>query len=99
MITLEQLKMHLRTDHDFDDLIIETYKQWAQEEVKDSVSTSETRNEGYFEENSHFDRAVVLLTAHYYENRLPMSDIVIRELPFGVASAIQKLRGGYYEAE
>ena len=94
---LEQLKQHIRVDHSFEDDLIFEYKKWAEAEIKDSVSTSGNRNESFFEDNPHYDRAVVLLTSHFFENRLPMVEVVVHNLPYGIMSAIHKLRGGYYE--
>lgn len=94
---LETIKKHIRVDHLFEDDLIKDYMLWASEEIKDSVSTSETRNESYFENSKHYERAVVLLVSHYFENRLPMVETELKNLPYGIQSAVQKLRGGYYE--
>ncbi|AQL56418.1 head-tail connector protein [Abyssicoccus albus] len=94
---LQTIKGHLRIDHDFEDKEISHYIKWAESEVKDSVSTSKTRNEDFFVDNIHFEKAVTLLTSHYFENRLPQTNLTLSELPFGVISAIHKLRGDYYE--
>ena len=94
---LETIKKHIRVDHSFEDDLIRDYMLWASEEIKDSVSTSETRNEAYFENSKHYERAVVLLVSHYFENRLPMIETELKNLPYGIQSAVQKLRGGYYE--
>lgn len=96
---LEKIKKHIRVDHSFEDELIRDYMTWATEEIKDSVSTSTDRNEMYFENSVHFERAVVLLTAHYFENRLPMVETELKNLPYGITSAIHKLRGGYYESQ
>lgn len=96
---LQELKKHIRVDHSFEDQLIETYMDWAEEEIKDSVSTSLTRNEGFFDTSKHYERAVVLLTGHFYENRLPMVESELSNLPYGITSAIHKLRGGYHEIE
>lgn len=92
---LQLLKNHLRVDHSFEDGLITQYKEWAEAEIKDSVSTEKDRNEDFFEENAHFERAVTLLTAYFYENRLAYDDVDWKEAPSAVLSAIQKLRGGY----
>lgn len=92
-----ELKQHIRVDHGFEDTLIQTYMEWAEDEVKDSVSTSPSRNEAYFEQSKHYERAVVLLTGHFFENRLPMVETELKNLPFGITSAIHKLRGGYFE--
>ena len=94
---LETIKKHIRVDHSFEDDLIRNYMVWASEEIKDSVSTSENRNELYFENSTHYERAVVLLVSHYFENRLPMIETELKNLPYGIQSAVQKLRGGYYE--
>lgn len=98
-LPLDQVKKHVRVDHSFEDDLLETYIEWAESEVKDSVSTSENINDEYFTDNPHYERAVTLLTAHYFENRLPMSETRLNNLPYGVTSAVHKLRGGYYEVE
>ena len=94
---LENLKLHLRITHSFEDELLEEYKSWAEDEVMDSVSTSSTRDDEFFKNNRHFNRAVTLLTGFYYENRLAYSDINQISVPDGVLSAIQKLRGAYGE--
>lgn len=96
---LSEIKVHLRVDHSFEDALIETYMRWAEDEVKDSVSTSIYRNEAYFKDNSHFERAVVLLVAYYFENRVAYSEKVMHNAPDAVLSAVQKLRGGYVPSE
>ena len=96
---LEKLKQHVRVDHSFEDDLIRDYLGWAEAEVKDSVTTAPDRNESYFEGNPHYERAVALLTSHYFENRLPMVETTMHNLPFGITSAIHKLRGGYHEEQ
>lgn len=92
-----QIKEHIRIDHSFEDDLLDTYIEWAKAEIKDSVSTSENLNENYFADNPHYERAVTLLTAHFFENRLPMTEVNLNNVPFGIMSAVHKLRGGYYE--
>lgn len=93
---LKTVKGHIRAE-DFEDDELTMYLEWAEAEIKDSVSTSKSRNELYFDDNKHYEKAVVLLTSHYFENRLPMIDINPNNLPFSIDSAIHKLRGDYYE--
>jgi uncharacterized phage protein (predicted DNA packaging) len=99
-MTLEQLKIHLRITHSMEDDLLSIYKGFAEAEIKDSVSTSPNRDESFFQDNPIYDRAVALLTAHYYENRIAYSDVQTYELSDATTSAIQKLRGSYpYENE
>lgn len=94
---LSTLKLHLRITHSVEDELLDIYKGWAEDEVKDSVSTSPTLNNEFFENNKHYERAVALLTAFYYENRVAYSDTSQVSMPDGVLSAIQKMRGEYHE--
>lgn len=96
---LELLKKHLKIFHDSEDELILEYYEWSKDEIKDSVSTSSTRNESFFEDNKIFERAVVMLTAHFYEQRVAYSDIQSIEVNDSTTSAIQKLRGAYHEDE
>lgn len=96
-MNLQILKEHIRVDHDFEDELLIMYYEWAAEEIKDSVSTEKDRDDSLIENSAHFERAVILLTGHYFENRLPMSEVKFTNLPFGIASALHKLRGAYLE--
>lgn len=96
---LSRIKKHLRVDHSFEDDLIADYQSWAEEEVKDSVSTELLRDDAYFIENKHFERAVCLLTTHYYENRIGYSEKSLAQVPDGILSAIQKMRGSYVRIE
>lgn len=99
-MNLELLKKHLRVDHSFEDDLIAEYQKWAEEEIKNSVSTDPFRNEAFFERNTQFDQAVTMQTTFYYENRLGMSERRLNNslnAPDAVLSAIQKLRGSYVD--
>lgn len=91
----ERLKKHLRVDSAFEDELIADYRSWAEEEIKDSVSTEVLRNEAFFEGNAHFERAVFLLVSHYFENRVGYSEKAIHSAPDGILSAVQKMRAAY----
>src|SRR5699024_11732996 len=96
---LQKLKQHIRVDHSFEDNLLREYMEWAEAEIKDSVSTSDTINEIYFSDNPHYERAVVLLTAHFFENRLAMTESNFNNFPYGFLSAVHRLRGGYHEGD
>lgn len=97
---LSTLKKHLRIFHNSEDDLILDYLAMAEAEIKDSVSTSINRDESFFENNKVYDRAIIMLTAHYYENRVAYSDVQLYEVNASTTSAIQKLRGSYnYENE
>lgn len=96
-MSLDKLKLHLRITHNLEDDLLQEYQAWAEDDIKDSVCTDTNRNESFFEGNKIYDRAVVLMTAYYYENRLAYSDTQLYEMPNGVLNAIQKLRGAYHD--
>lgn len=96
-MTLNELKLHLRITHKMEDELLKVYKSWAEDEIKDSVSTSSKRDETFFEDNKIFERAVVLLTSYYYQNRIAYDDVTYNAMPDGVLGAIQKLRGSYHD--
>ncbi|WP_337227955.1 head-tail connector protein [Staphylococcus succinus] len=98
---LATLKLHLHVTHNSEDDLIASYQEWAEAEIKDSVYPDDlTRDNAFFDNSKIFERAVVLLTAFYFENRLGYTDVKYISSPDGVTSAIQKLRGAYpYESE
>lgn len=92
---LQLIKKHIRVDHSFEDELIEDYISWAEAEIKDSVSTEEIRNELFFDDNPHFNRAKVMLVAHYFENRIGYTEKSLTNTPDAILSAVQKLRASY----
>lgn len=93
---LDKLKLHMKIFHSIEDELIKEYQEWAEEEIKDSVCTDPNRNEDYFKNNKIYDRAVVLLTTFYYQNRIAYDNEQYYSMPDGVLGAIQKLRGSYH---
>ncbi|TDM04063.1 head-tail connector protein [Macrococcus carouselicus] len=94
-MNLDTIKKHMKVTFDFDDEIINEYLKWAEAEIKDSVSTDPKRDESFFYDNSIYDRAVVLLVTHFYENRKAITDKPQFNLIYGVKSAVLKLRLAY----
>lgn len=89
---LETVKKHLRVIDDFEDDVILIYLDWAEQKVKDSVTNDPMPYELFFNENSHYKRAVALLTAHYFRNRLPLVDKPQHNLTFGLRDALSHLQ-------
>jgi len=93
---LEKMKLFLKVDHDFEDELIATYIDWAKADIIHSVTTEKAVNMDFFKGNRQFEKAVVLLTSHFFENRIPFTEKRrVIEYPYGVLDAIQKLRGSY----
>lgn len=92
---LQTIKKHLRLTFDYDDDLLNEYIDWAEEEIRNTVSISEHRDNTYFIENPTYDRAVTLLVTHFYENRKPTTDRPQYNLIYGSKSAIFKLKTHY----
>lgn len=90
---LETIKKHLKVTHSFEDDLIEMYAEWAKSDVLASVTTSDEVDMDYVKDNFQFQKAVILLTNYYFDQRLTISDKKQIEMPYGVQDAIQKLRG------
>src|SRR5699024_1479790 len=90
---LETIKKHLKVTHSFEDDLIEMYAEWAKSDVIASVTTSEEVDMEYVKDNFQFQKAVILLTNLYFDQRLTISDKKQIEMPYGVLDAIQKQRG------
>lgn len=92
---LEQIKKHLRVIDDFEDDAIEMYLQWAEDKVKDAITNDPSLHIEFFNNNSHYQRAVILLVSHYFNNRLPLSDKPQYNLTFGFRDALSHLQANF----
>lgn len=95
-MTTEEIKNYLRIDYTLDDNLIDNLYQSAREYVKNAIDVGvdvET-----FTKYKLFERAALLLTAHWYENRLAsvQTGSGTTSIPYGVTPLIQQLRGQYY---
>lgn len=92
---LELIKKHMRVMDNFEDDAIEMYVSWAEEKVKDAITNDPLLYTEFFDNNSHYQRAVILLTAHYFNNRLPLSDKPQYNLTFGFRDALSHLQANF----
>ncbi|MFG3610995.1 head-tail connector protein [Rummeliibacillus stabekisii] len=86
---LIQLKEYLRIDHNFDDMILKSLQQVAEQYVINAV---DSENSSYISDK-RFEFVVTLLVGHWYESRIATSDNALNEIPYGVLPLIQQLRG------
>ncbi|MEC1613248.1 head-tail connector protein [Bacillus mojavensis] len=93
-MTLEELKLAMRIDHNFDDGFIQKLKDTAEDYIKDAVTLSPNRD-AFFQNNPKFDTAVMFLVGAWYEQRVSSMDKALQEIPFGVTNFIQQFRGAY----
>ncbi|MFD2829231.1 head-tail connector protein [Corticicoccus populi] len=92
---LETVKKHIRVLDDFEDDILTEYLEWSKTKVESSVTSTPHLYITFFESNSHYKRAVILLTAHYFNNRLPLSDKPQYNLSFGLRDALSHLNANF----
>lgn len=94
MVTLDKIKGHLRIPHDLEDEQLQDYLDFAKNDVIEAVYDSQDvrLNMTDLEKDPSFKKAVIMLTSFYYENRLIISDVSLKESPFAVTHAIQTLR-------
>lgn len=103
-LSLERIKSHLRVPHNLEDDDIKDYIEFAKSDVIEAIYDSYDKNVKLdeLEEDPNFKKAVIMLTAFYYENRLTISEVSQQETPFSVTHAIQNLRANrnrYYATE
>lgn len=93
-LSLERVKSHLRVPHNLDDEDIKDYISWAKSDVIEAIydSYDVKLDKESLEKDVTFQRAVMMLTTYYYENRLTISEVDQYESPFSVTHAIQTLR-------
>ncbi|MBC1524120.1 phage gp6-like head-tail connector protein [Listeria booriae] len=94
MMDLAVVKNHLKVEHDFDDELIKViYVPMAENEIKGAVTQDAASD--FFNKSPTYNGAVLLLTAHYYENRGATSMRDMKEIPFGILTLIQRLRSDF----
>ena len=93
-VDLKRIKGHLRIPHDLEDPDIQDYLYFAKNDVIEAVfdSYDEKLDKDKLELDPSFQKAVIMLTSYYYENRLMISEVRQNESPFSVTHAIHTLR-------
>ncbi|MBC6310146.1 phage gp6-like head-tail connector protein [Listeria sp. FSL L7-1582] len=95
--SMENLRNTIKVDHNFDDdLILNVYLEASKTEIRRAITSSDTvENAVFFQNNRLYELAVLLLVKYYYDNRVAATATSQIEIPFGVNSLIQTLRGDY----
>ena len=92
-ITIEDVKRHARITHDLEDESVQDYLEWARSSVVDSLGTEEVVDLDELYKSIEYEKAVIMLAKHYYDNRMVLNERNMREQPFSVMDSIQKLSG------
>ena len=74
---LERFKIYARIDHADEDALIEAMLTAADNAVRDMTGKDPPKAG-----DELFDMAVLQLAAHWYENRTPVTDAAVNEVPF-----------------
>lgn len=91
---LGRVKRHLRLTHEMEDESVLDYINWSENDIIEAVYDrydSDLDIEA-LELDVNYQKAVTMMAAHYFENRLSISEVNIHEAPFSVTHAIQNLR-------
>ena len=95
MVDLNLLKLSLRIDTSDDDQLLGILMAGASDYIKGAIGD---KVPGFYDNNSRFDLALMILTDHYYKTRSATDEIDLKEIPFGVKTLILQLKGDYYYA-
>lgn len=91
---LTTIKQHLRILDSYDDELLSKYTKWAEDEVRKSIDSISV-DDDFLKDNLQYEKAVVLLVTHFYENRKPTTDRPQYNIIRGFDHAIYKLKLDY----
>lgn len=99
IVTLEQVKLHARVDHDDEDDLLERQIDAAQNMIERSLGYS---IEAEFDEDvpPALGEAVCQLVAHWYANReLGDGGVAMTAIPYGVDEIIREFRNWSWDCD
>lgn len=88
--SLENIKLSLKIDHNYDDPILNVLIDTAEDYV---INASDSSDTSVIKEFKQFDWSVSLLAQHWYLNQQEASG---ERIPTGVQAMIQQMKGKYY---
>lgn len=103
LITLEAVKLHLRVDHDDEDLMIQLYIDAAERSTSDYLERSIYQHAAALTSasdptgiviNAPIMAAILLQIGNLYANREATANAATAELPLGVTHMLQPYRYG-----
>lgn len=91
MLELEYIKKYLRIDFDGDDAYIADLVTLSKNFIKEQTGVEYSANDFVY------NQAVLLMVAHFYDNRSPLSEKAVVNVPFSLECMIKHIgmRGSY----
>lgn len=91
MLNVEYIKKYLRIDFDCDDAYIGDLLKLSKDFIKEQTGVE------YNESDTVYTQALLLMTAHFYDNRTPVSEKAVSEVPFSLGCMLKHIgmRGAY----
>ncbi|MBX5315959.1 head-tail connector protein [Staphylococcus caprae] len=94
-LNIDDIKIGVRIDHDFDDEYIENVLLPAAERQVQGAITGYGVDTSFYKDNALYNLAVINHIGHHYENRSITSQFEKNEIPASSLAMIQSLRGEY----
>ena len=85
MVSVERFKLYARLDTDDEDTLLEPLINTARSAVQDMTGKVEP------EQDELYDMAVLLLATHFYENRTPIQNNAIYDVPFSLSCLLHDI--------
>ena len=86
IIALDEIKAHLRIDHDLDDDLLELYAQTSLEVAQNHIG--KTWGESTTTDTVQFTKGIkvccLMFIGHLYANRETVNDVQLYEVPFSI---------------
>lgn len=92
-LTISDVKRHARVTHNIEDDSFTDYLNWARSSVTNSLGNSSSLDLESLYDSFEYEKAVIMLANHYYDNRVLLNEKTMTEQPFSVMDSIQKLSG------
>lgn len=77
-LNVEYLKKYLRIDYDIDDTYLTDLIDLSKKFIKEQTGVEYNKND------SVYNQAVLLMCAHFYDNRTPISEKAVVNVPYSL---------------
>lgn len=94
LVTMKELKQQMRVDFDEEDELIHLYGVTAQNVILNMIRRGNTEI-GYYDEDGEYKvfppikTAMLILAAHLYKNREPVSSVAQNAVPYSISVLIK----------